>query len=279
MSNLKSLQLQDVEADDDDELLPVRSATTLSHLAILSAVEDIICWRVPFGETVGNMFTNLTSLFLRFLDESLCKDLAGSNFRLTEFRAVIACDFDFVNDDSIARLFSSPTCRDLRQLSLLLLDAEAEFGAILVEIITTKLPDLDELTLGLAVYNGWYWKFARLHSLKSLTWYRPVYDWNDGDGNVLGLKPHITFQEAARITENKIQDVFKEFSTKPLVNVWILHDHEYDDFLQSDSPFYCKDGVYVAAPPKSQFTSFSGTHYVDGECSSDELESTDGEFY
>jgi hypothetical protein len=161
-------------------------------------------------------------------------------------------------------------------------DARAEARAIVVETITTNLPDLDELTLGLAVYNGWYWKFARLHSLKSLTWYRPVYNWNDVDGNGLGLKPHITFQEAARITEKRFQDVFKEFSTKPLVNVWILHNQEYDDLLQSDSPFYCKDGPYVAAPRKSLFTSISGSDYIDGGCSCDELESnesTDGEFY
>jgi hypothetical protein len=87
LSNLKSLQLQDVETDDD-KLLPVRSATTLSHLSVLGDGEDIICWGALFGETVGNIFTNLTSLCLRFLDDSICEDLAGCNFRLTEFRAV-----------------------------------------------------------------------------------------------------------------------------------------------------------------------------------------------
>jgi hypothetical protein len=215
------------------------------------------------------------------LDERVCDDLAGCNLRLVEFRAVTTFEFDFVNDDSIARLFSSPTCKDLRQLSLVLSDPDAELGATIVETITTELTDLDELILGLGVDNKWYWKFARLHNLKSLTWYTPVYDWNDDVGVVHGRKPHITFREAARITEKRFQDVFKGFSTRPLVNVWVLREDEYEYFLESDPPFYCKDGVYVAASHRSQFTSISGSDYVDGECSWDELESnesTDGQF-
>lgn len=261
--NLKKLVLHDVVHNDTNLFVPLDTFTTLEHLSLLDPTDHGTPFANALEGTLFGTFTNLTSLFLWPLSTDICKDLANSTLRLTELRATCTFDVGYDGEDefdsaasSVLRLLSSDSCRTLRQLSLVLEFGDENFHENIVETITTRLTNLDDLTLGLGLSTTWFSLFARLRSLEKLVWYVPRDCWWDP------LVPPLIRPSVTILTCTALDEFRKVLGNESLfVTIWVETELGYAHVSDCDDiPFIYNDGLYRA--PFS--TPYSYSHLAEG---------------
>lgn len=233
LSNLKSFVADDLSPAIYETILPINCTKTLTHLAILYSHSDFECDNACINGTFDR-FVNLTSLFVHPLSDPMCDVLHRSKFILNDFRTTLR-ENGTLDIDKVVRLFSSASLRHLQVLRIAFTgpDEWPVYYPRILESITTRLRNLEELVLSMGLNTTWSEMLTRLSSLKRLVWYVPEDNWRDP----LGLKSCppgaanlwetllLSQKDKADIAKERFIAAFKGFVEKPHVEFQIYGDH------------------------------------------------------
>jgi hypothetical protein len=253
LSKLESFVANDLSPAVCGTILPIKSAKTLNHLAILYSDSDFACDFACINGTF-DLFVNLTSLFVHPLSDPMCDVIIHANFNLKEFRTTVYED-GIINIRKVISLFSTVSLRNLQMLRITFSgpDAWGSHFAGVAQCITANLVNLQELVLGMGMDTTWSAMFTRLSKLRRLVWYVQEDDWYDparfgGDEDLDLIELAGNLKLMSEIAIKRFDAAFCEFAERPVIDIEVYREHIDGCICECNMwPILYEDNFYVQA--------------------------------
>jgi hypothetical protein len=240
-----------VEKIPGSSLIPLRSAASLTHLAVIFGrpcnwrddVDREFWPRKDYYNGLG-AFVNLKSIHIHPLTDGLYDFLFRTTIKLKELRTTVIKKHGMASLFRALDLFSKPSLGDLSSLCLVVED-HVEWRSSyrsLAERIAMKLTGIEDIVLSMGMDVTWLPMFTNLRYLKRLMWHVPGHDGSGDDWSA---------------------------STLPLIpNDWDLLalDHYRDSLLWKDTGFLQKFRSAFNEMPSIKVKILEDSSGIVGEC-------------
>ena len=245
LCHLEKLLVWDYDLGDDNRareyLLPVSSASSLIDLS-LNYIKGP-AQNLYFSRFLHD-FTNLTSLNIGPLSNSICDFLLESNYtNLLTFHTVVRKEID-APLDKLIHIFTASSFSRLRTLKFLVEPFQEKFRPyyfpIIQAIISNLSRTLETLTLEVGLDSAWCTELVSLHELSEITWI--VADpeiWVSEE--ISTLPPSMNQDDEAApvwfsldpvdVVFTKMKKEFEKFDREPDIGIIIVDDVDmWDDY-------------------------------------------------